>query len=503
MEIKIEKKSDIPLYMQIRDQIMELVSQEKLVPGTKLPNIAEFSRQLGVTQATINRAFEDLSRDGYIESRVGRGTFIKKPESNIPQTRNKVEEPGFSKDPQIQMATRRMRMGISKSLEALQILSQKPGLLHFTSGIPDSQTIPVDILSRLTEMTLKEGQVDYLGYGDPRGLNELKVEVVNKLGKQGIEITPENVLITSGSQQAISLMAQYALENQYQILCETPCYTGVANAFGAIGHWVESVGRENQGPDINRLHKIKSQAQHLFYLCPVLHNPTGLNLDENKMEEIKDWAIKGNHLVLADEIFIDLVFAESKNKSIYQIIGEKNCVLVGSLSKSFMCGLRIGWLITDSERIQSLNGLKKAMDIMTPPLMQGIAAQLLKSGLYEEHIVKARKHYQKRRDSALQALKTYMPEEVRWTMPQGGFNMWVELPPGYSSIKLYLLAIEKGVVIIPGPKMDIDHRYVNCFRLGYGSVKPDQINEGIELLSQAVKRLLAEPTDNLTSGGFL
>jgi DNA-binding transcriptional MocR family regulator len=141
------------------------------------------------------------------------------------------------------------------------------------------------------------------------------------------------------------------------------------------------------------------------------------------------------------------------------------------------------------------------MDIACPPLMQGVALSLLRTAEYDTHLQNVREHYRSRRDTVLEALKHFMPQDMSWTVPQGGFQMWLELPPGYSSIALFLLAIERGVAFIPGPLQDINHRFMSAFRFCYGSIEPDQIVEGIELLADAVKELLkGSPGDSGLSG---
>jgi DNA-binding transcriptional MocR family regulator len=166
-----------------------------------------------------------------------------------------------------------------------------------------------------------------------------------------------------------------------------------------------------------------------------------------------------------------------------------------------MCGLRIGWLVTSVERIRTLMPLKRVMDIACPPLMQGIATELLRSGEYDRHLKRVREHYRIRRDAVLDTFQRVMPQEVSWTVPQGGFQMWVELPSGYSSIALFLLAIERGVAFIPGPLQDINHRFMHAFRFCYGALSIEQIVEGIELLAGAVNELLqGSPGESGLSG---
>ncbi|MCP4690837.1 MAG: PLP-dependent aminotransferase family protein [Desulfobacterales bacterium] len=455
------------------------------------------ARDLGVTQTTIRRAFEDLTKAGLVDSHVGRGTFVLDREAA-------VEEPGAGAvqharasadpvDPEFMLAARRLRMGIAKSLDALTVLTERPGLIHFTSGVPDPALASDGVLERLTRDAFKAGQRLYSEYIPPPGLRELREALAERFRQSGREVTPDQILITSGSQQAISILAQSALESRRRVICETPCYMGIPKAFGALGHWVESVPRDIEGPLPERLNRFRDGAPSVLYLCPELHNPMGVDISPARRAMLLDWTREQKALLIADEIFHDLYFEAPDAPGLLTEVGPDQTVVIGSLSKSFMCGLRIGWMVSSAERIQSMGVLKRAMDIGCPSLMQGIALSLLRTGEYDVHLEKARRHYQDRRDAMLKALKLHMPEGVVWTTPKGGFHMWVELPAGYSSIVLFLLAIERGVAFFPGPQMDIDHRFVNAFRLSYGSLEINQIQEGIELLGGAVKDLLKDP----------
>jgi 2-aminoadipate transaminase len=499
MKIELDRGKDLPLYAQLRDGLSKAIQEGALSDGHRLPSVVAYAKQLGVTQATVLRAFEDLAAAGYLESRVGRGTYVKisaeNPDKNTaasaaaPFLRSPIEPV----DPDFAMAARRLRMGVSKSLEALQVLKARPGLIDFTSGIPDPSIIKPGLLAELTEQALKAGQDPYLGYGLPAGFPELREAVASRLDPSGSNISADQVLITSGSQQAVSLLAQAALEQNQRVVCEMPGYPGIANAFGAIGHWVESVPRDPLGPLTDRLNRFTDGRSVLFYLCPEIHNPMGTDMAPERRFALMDWVKSRNAMLVADEIFHDLRFEPPAPPSLLQEGGGERVVAIGSLSKSFMCGLRVGWLVSGAERVRSLTSLKRAMDISCPPLMQGVAIVLLKSGAYEEHIARAREHYHARCEAALNALRKHMPEGVTWTSPKGGFHLWVELPSGYSSIALYLLGIERGVAISPGPQLDVDHRFIPAFRLSYGSLAPETIEEGIEQLSAAASALLQEP----------
>ena len=507
MDISIDKGSKNPLYAQIRDTIENEIRQGLLHPGERLPTVSALAKEIGVTQATIRRAFEDLTKNGLIISHVGRGTFINDP--SAPDREKQDRQTSFRRPvrehavTEFSLAARRLRMGISKSLDSLMELAKRPGLISFTSGIPDPELIEEGTLERLVNDALKAGQRTYQVYGGPpAGMTALREELAKRFSDNGTKVSPDQILITSGSQQAVSILAQSALEKNQRVICETPCFMGIPNAFGALGHWVESVSRDKEGPIPDRLNRFKDGTPSVFYLCSELHNPMGTDITPERQTLLVNWAREQNVELISDEIFHDLHFEGFPPTSLLSEAGTDRSVAIGSLSKSFMVGLRIGWLITNSERIRSLVTLKRAMDLGCPPLMQGIALSLLRTGEYDAHLEKARRHYRLRRDAAIEAFERSMPDGVTWTLPQGGFHLWVELPPGYSSIVLFLHAIERGVSFWPGPMQDVDHRYINAFRFSYGSVTPEQIQEGVELLSDAARELLKGPPRDHGLGGL-
>lgn len=508
IDITIDRKSDKPLYAQIRDALKELIEHRELKPGDQLPTVVSLASQAGVTQCTVRRAYEDLTKAELLISQVGRGTFVCEPEAKssadegTESGRSRRPSP-LSSDSEARQAARRFRAGISKGLDSLVALKHRPGLIKFVTGVPVPNMIREGVLKDLVLDALKEGEEKYAFGGDSQGLLQLRLELVERFSRNGLDVTPEQILITNGSQQAFALVAQAALEDGRRIICESPCYTGVPNAFNAAGHWVETVSRDQGGPLPDRLQRFSDGRPSLFYLCPLLHNPMGLDISPERRRMVLRWARQQEAVIISDDIFRGLHF-DGRNPP-YLLADRKKLdqsILVGSVSKTFLSGIRVGWLVSSPGRVRTLVGLKQSMDRATPPLLQGMVLSLLKSGEYDNHMERVREQYRVRCEAVVTALKRYMPREVTWTVPEGGFNMWVELPVGYSSMILFLLAVERGVAFIPGPYMDIDHRFVNAFRLSYTDLDPEKIDEGIRLLGLAVRDLLKEEPSEMGLGGL-
>jgi 2-aminoadipate transaminase len=217
--------------------------------------------------------------------------------------------------------------------------------------------------------------------------------------------------------------------------------------------------------------------------------------------ELAQWARRNDALVIVDEIFRDLRFEGDEPPSLYAMLPPGRRILVSSISKSFMTGLRSGFLAADRAIINELLAFKRYVDLGGPSLTQAISAVFLRNG-YAEHLQKVRAAYRVGRDAAVGALEKYMAKSVAWMRPQGGFQLWVTMPPAISSIQLFLAAAEQGVSIVPGPAHDVDGRFLNCFRLGYGYCPPEEIRTGIARLGQIIQRLGARGAEQGPASGL-
>jgi 2-aminoadipate transaminase len=500
----VDKESDIPLYIQIRDAIQEGIRAGELRPGDRLPPVASLAREIGVTQATIRRAVQDLCDAGQACCHVGRGTFILDAANNVETTppertvdRRPFEAIGgnnrFAPPNPLEFAARRLRMGVGKALRDIMSLAERAGIIHLTKGVPDPSLLPENFLEDITRDTLASGTSHLIEATDPLGSYELRAEIARRFTAQGTKVNPEQVLITNGSIQAVSLLAQANLESGRPVICETPCFKGITDTFGAMGHWVETITRDAEGPRPDLLNRLPDGSPYLLYLCPYAHNPMGTHLSPERSGLLIEWAKKTGSTLVADELFRDLCWGDNVPPSIMKELGPEQSVVISSLSKSVMTGLRLGWLISSAQRVQELAQLKRLMDHSSPALIQGLALAIFQSGRFDAHTERMAHLYRQRREAMLKALDRYMPKEVTWTRPEGGFSLLFELPRGYSSVALFLSAIDRGVAFLPGPLFDIDQRFVHCCRLSYAWSDEAQIKEGIELLAGAVEEFLRRP----------
>jgi DNA-binding transcriptional MocR family regulator len=503
VSIDIDKKSGKPLYVQIRDRIQQAILEKELSPGDKLPTVAAFAKQVGVTQATIRRAMEDLKQQGLTRCHVGRGTFVAASESRPPDmgTGHPFVPP---KESRIRPAVvaRQLRQGVSKGLGDLMNVASQPGVLDFAKGIPDPGLLEPGIFEEMVAGAMAQDTNEFMGYGDLLGMSELREVIAARYTEKGVRITPDHVLITNGAQQGAAIAARDAADKNRHVIVKTPGFQGIVDFFVGNGNWVDTVIAD-KGMDVpGQLKAFTGDGSHLLSVCPDFHNPMGEETMAKQRKKIAAWAKDNNGIILSDEVYQDLRMEGQAPESMINLMGEDQAIIISSLSKSLISGLRMGWMISSPRRISEFARLKRLMGHGGPPLMQGVSLAFFQSGAYDRHLAKIKKIYTERRDVMLSCLDQLMPEGVEWTKPNGGFALWVTLPRGYSSVALLISVLDKGINLVPGPVFDMDQRFVNAFRLGWPWTDTEQIVEGIEILADAIKELLRKPSGDAGLSGL-
>lgn len=497
VSVELDKKSGKPLYVQIRDRIRQAILDGELAAGDKLPAVAAFAKEIGVTQATIRRAMEDLKDQGLTHCHVGRGTFV----SDAPdreQDREMGRNPSMGvpeHGPQFQpaMAARQFRQRVSKGLCDLMSVATQPGVIDFSKGVPDPSLMDSGVFEEMVAAAMAGDAREYMEYGDLRGMPALREAISKRYEDKGVQVSPDQVLITNGAQQGACIAARDAAEKRRRVIVKTPGFQGIVDAFVGNGNWVETV---IAGPDRNVAEQVErfcGKESHLLSICPDFHDALGDDIMAGQRKKIAAWARRNNGIVLSDEVYQDLRLEGTLPDPMINLLGAERTIVISSLSKTLMPGLRLGWMISSQRRIAEFTRIKRLMGQTGPSLMQGVALQFFRSGAYDRHLEKMNAIYLRRRETMLSCLEQLMPGGVEWTRPNGRFALWVTLPRGYSSVALLVSVLDKGVNLVPGPVFDLDQRFVNAFRLSWAWTGRERIVEGVEILADAVKELLRHP----------
>ncbi len=496
-KLRLTANGDTPIYQQIENAIRSAVDAGQLKKGERIPSVVDLSKKLGINKLTVVKAFQRLEKTGMVRSEVGRGTFV-----SIATAEQPAAADG-DPPPELARSIRRLREGYSRGLRELLMVERRPGTINLSGGVPNPDTVAEGLLERLCSEVLAHNPRRLYEYAGPAGLPELREAISRRLLARATAISPDEIIITNGSQQALSLSALVAREEGRVAVCETPTYSAVPDLFMIYGAMVQSVARETGTSALNldQLSAASAGRRIVLYVCPDFQNPTGETMSAHHRRELAEWVQCNDALVIVDEIFRDMRFEGDEPPSLFAMLPPGRRILVSSISKSFMTGLRCGFLAADRPIVNELLVYKRFLDLGGPSLTQAIAAAFLRKG-YDAHLQKIRANYKLRRDAAVAALEQLMPKGVSWTRPEGGFQLWVTMPPAISSIQLFLQAVEAGVAIVPGPAHDVDGRFLNCFRLGYGYCSPEEIRTAIARLARIIEGLAARGAQPGSPGGL-
>src|SRR5512146_2141287 len=486
MRIPLDRASNIPLYQQIKIHLRNGILSGNLAPETRLPASRALAQSLGVNRITVGSAYDELEAEGLIFSRLGSGTYVLRREElpALPKEGSEASWPLWQRLVS-QANGDALNSGPADRLRA----AAHPHPISFASGQSDARLFPADDFRRVLQTVMRRDGITALDYGEPAGHMPLRVIIAHILGSQGLQIRPENVLITAGSQQALSLVAQLLLKPGDVILVESPTYSGALDLFRALGFRIVSIPVDRQGMQVELLEKLLQQHHpKLIYTIPNFHNPTGTCLSGARRHQLIVLADRYNVPILEDDFVGDLRYEGRTQPALKALDPGGRVIYVSTFSKMLMPGLRVGFLVADGPVFEGLVRFKRASDLATSSLVQRALEAYVTVGRYQAHLRRSSHEFRRRRDAMSAAIKQYLPEGGRLDIPQGGLFLWIKLPDEMSADELLPLACEKGVNFAPGNNFFPD---ANCekgwLRLNFAAQAPDEIQEGIQRLAKAMK----------------
>lgn len=379
-------------------------------------------------------------------------------------------------------STRASRGG--DALTAILSLAAKTDIITFSGGFPAPETFPVDVLRALTDELLINDAALALQYSPTEGLPAARSAVAHLVGAtQTRTVTADDVLITSGGIEALQLLARTLLDPGDRVLVEAPTYLGAIMAFAGFEAQVDGVPVDSDGLRLDELeHALsRSAAPKLLYVIPDHQNPSGLSLISERRTALVELCRRYGVLLVEDVAYRDLGFDGQAPPSLWSL-GPDVVVQIGTFSKIFMPGVRLGWAIGPEPVITAMTAAKQNSDQCSGAFGQMLMANFVERGHLQRNLVRARELYRSRATAMLSALEEHMPEGVTWTRPQGGFFVWLTAGPHVDARAMSSPAAALGVAYVPGSPFYTDGRGANCFRLAYSRATETDIGEGIRRL---------------------
>jgi len=487
LSITLDRESRVPVYRQIVDQIRDALATGSIGPDDRLPTLRALAGRLGVNRLTVARAYDHLSEEGLIASHIGRGTFAVRggqPERSLHPPPGPAWESLFARTPE---------RAFERPFPSAAMTSAGEGTISFASLYPDPDLFPVKEFRDCVDQVLGRQGAAVLAYGPPSGYPPLREMVAKMLGERGIEASAEDVLITSGSQQAIDLVARALLDPGDSVVVENPTFLGAVQVFQSLGARLAGVPVDEPDRLVEHLEQAAARRNpKLAYFMPSFQNPTSRTIDLEARRGLVSIAAGRRFVLLEDDFAADLRYEGTDLPPLKALPGGGSVVYVSTFAKKLLPGLRVGWVVAPPRLIDRLISLKKITDYGTSLLPQAALHEFCRRGNLDHHLKKVSAAYRSRRDSMLDAMEREFPDGVSWTRPEGGLSIWVTLPDGVSADEVAGEAESRSVVVGRGDLFYVESPRRENLRLAYSMTSPAIIRKGIAVLGEIIRRRMTE-----------
>ncbi|MDA1183087.1 MAG: PLP-dependent aminotransferase family protein [Acidobacteria bacterium] len=376
------------------------------------------------------------------------------------------------------------------------VIASNADMVSFAAGYPDPNAFPWDAIRDVMRELLAQTDGRVLQYGPTRGHRPLLESIGQLLTGRGITASQDELLITSGSQQGLDLVARVLVTPGDVVLVELPAYTGAISAFTNAQARLAGVAQDHDGINLDDLdevclrHRRAGRRVKLLYLVPNFQNPSGVLLDRAKRPRLIEWARRRDILIIEDDpygaLYFDDVAGEEDTRPIRSFDDGDRVIYLSSFSKTLAPGFRVGWMVAPTMLADRFETAKQAADLMTGSLDQHLVHELVRRGTLEQIAPALRQHYQHKRDIMESALRTIIGSGLRWSTPGGGFFLWVALPEGTNDLALLSCALERRLVLVVGSAFYVNGAGHNQVRLSFSACAENHIEEGVRRLADAM-----------------
>ncbi len=486
--VELDPRAEVPLYQQLFDEIVSRIKNGALPDGYRLPATRALSQTLGTHRNTVVRAYEALESAGFVLCEVGRGTFVQVPESAalVPQEEESANIPWAS------LTSRACEAEPLSRLERLASSVVASAAINLTRMQPADELMPAKLLSRCVEHVLRTYGAKALAYAPRDGVARLREAIAEDLVRQGVPASADDVLITTGSQQALDLIARALINPGDSILVECSTYAGALNVFSAAGARLLAVGADEHGPSMSALGQLERSGAKALYLMPNCQNPTGRTISLARRKALLRWSAQTGIPLIEDDYAADLVMDGPLPPALRAHDGE--VIYVGTFSKKLIPALRVGFMLLPRALRARMVTLKHAMDLGTSALMQYALAEFLERGYMRAHLQRLVPEYRRRRDALLAALRASLPGSIRPIEPKAGMAVWVPLVQGLEPEQVFHAAHQEGVLVSPNTLYSVGPTSTGGVRLAFCSQSPRRLAQGGRRLGRSIERLMKSST---------
>ena len=478
--LSLSTRSKQPLHQQLFDQISDRIRTGTWPAGFRLPPTRALATELSAHRNTVVRVYEDLESAGFISSAVGRGTFV----VELPATAKAPESPARGALPWASLTSNAVAV---EPLGRQDRISRRgtPGehVIALSRMQPSEDLLPHELLRRCLDHVLRTVGPRALGYTPREGLPRLRELIADDLVRQGVPASADELVVTTGSQQGLDLIARTLINPGDSFLTDASTYHGALNLLSTAGARLIAVPSDDEGPSLEALARVGRAGVKGFYLMPNCQNPTGLRLSLARRQAFVTWSHQVGVPLVEDDYASDLdLDGKPPLPALRSLDGE--VVYLGTYSKKLIPALRIGYLLCPPALLPHVAALKHSMDLGTSGLLQHALAEFLGRGYLQAHLVRVLAEYRRRRDALEDALKKHLPASVTWRHPEAGLQLWLPTPTIDPEL-LYAEALQHGVLISPGTLNAVGVEPQLGLRLTYCAEPEARLVQGARLLGKA------------------
>lgn len=465
---KLDSHSSVPLYRQLFEYFRDAIGSENLSPGDRLPATRELAGQIGLNRTTVTAAYELLEAEGLIRSHVGRGSF--------------VAGAGAGGAAHFRW---REHLVESETDPAFAAAPERPAGISFATSRPAADLFPLGEIRETMREVMANEAAAILQLGSPNGYPPLRRWLLEQSVERGEARESDGVIITNGCQQALDLLQRVLISSGDKVVVEDPVYPGIHHVLSHAGARVIGVPVEGRGLDIDRLEEVlRAEHPKLVIVTPNFQNPTGATLPETARRRLLRVAKETGTIVAENDIYADLRYRGAAEPSLKQLDADGDVIQLRSFSKISFPGLRVGWVLGPRPVIARLAEAKQWTDLHTDQLAQALLCRFADAGRLEAHRRRVVVAGRTRLAAMLRACERHLPNGARFTRPEGGMSLWVELPEPFDASELLPKAHSAGVSYLPGRYFGVTRSHNESLRLCFAGLRPAEIEEGLARLGR-------------------
>jgi 2-aminoadipate transaminase len=470
--IQLDPNAETPIYRQLHARIKSAILNQEIGRGERLPPTRELAGLLGLNRTTVSAAYELLETEGLIRGHVGRGSYVEGPAAGI-ATEEKLDWQAL----------------IPSGEAASPAPTPASSAISFASSRPSEVLFPLDeFRATCREVIDSDEAAQILQLGPAGGYGPLRRYLLEQARQRGIAGPDDDLLITSGCQQAFDLLQRVLASHGETVLLEDPVYPGLRNVFLRGGARVAGVAVGEHGIDLDALARaIEKEHPRLIVLTPNFQNPTGATIPETARRTLLAMARRAGVVVVENDLYGDLRYRGSEIPALKRLDPSGDTILLSSFSKIAFPGLRVGWAIGPRHFIARLTEAKQSCDLHSDQLSQAVLLRFALSGRLAAHREKMLARGRERLDATLAACAAELPAGSRFTRPEGGMNVWVRLPEPLDAAEMAARAAREGVSFLPGNHFTVSRPQTQGLRLSFAGLDPEQIRSGLSILGKILR----------------